>query len=145
MNIAVTYENGQVCDHLGKCREFLIVSAENGVPTGKRLVPCAGDGHTAMLKLVHGQKVDVLICGTLGIAARNSLEMIGVLLVPGCTGAAEEAVAKFLIGEQQGDPSILDLAREDDPDDPLACMHDCAKCAGCGPIEVLKDLDLPKV
>lgn len=140
MNIAVSYENGQVCDHLGKCREFLIVTAEDGMPTGKRLVPCAGDGHAAVLKLMGEQKVDVLICGTLGLAARNALELIGVLLIPGCTGSAEEAVAKFLVGEAQGDPTILTVAREEDPDDPLACMHDCAKCAGCGPIEILKKI-----
>ena len=140
MNIAVACENGQVAALSGACREFLIVTAENGVPAAKRLAPWADGSHTAMLKLMNEQKVDVLICGALGIASRNALEMMGVLLVPGCEGAAEEAVAKFLVGERQGDPSILDLAREEDPDDPMACMHDCAKCAGCGPIEILKKI-----
>ena len=93
-----------------------------------------------MLRLMSTEKVDVLICGTLGLAARNALELIGVLLIPGCEGSAEEAVAKFLVGEAQGDPTILQIAREDDPDDPMACMHDCAKCAGCGPIEILKNI-----
>ncbi|WP_283674348.1 NifB/NifX family molybdenum-iron cluster-binding protein [Butyricicoccus sp. Marseille-Q5471] len=140
MNIAVSYQDGSVCDHLGKCTSFLIVTVEEGVPTGKRLVSCTGDGHAAVLKLMSAEKVDVLICGSLGFAARNALEMIGVLLVPGCEGSAEEAVAKFIVGESQGDPSILELAREEDPDDPMACMHDCGKCAGCGPIEVLKQI-----
>ena len=76
----------------------------------------------------------------LGLALRNALEMIGVLLVPGCEGAAEEAVAKFLVGEKQGDPTLLEIGREEDPDDPMACMHDCAKCAGCGPIEILRQI-----
>ena len=76
------------------------------------------------------------ICGKLGIAARNALEMLGVLLVPGVTGSCAEAAAKFLVGEQQGDPSVLALCREEDPDDPMQCMHDCSKCAGCGPLEI---------
>ena len=88
----------------------------------------------------------MLICGRLGIASRNALEMLGVLLVPGVTGPAEEAAAKFLVGEKQGDDTVLRLCREEDPDDPMACMHDCSKCAGCGPIQVdLDKLDLPEV
>ena len=67
-------------------------------------------------------------------------------LVPGVTGSAEEAAAKFLVGEKQGDDTVLRMCREEDPDDPMACMHDCSKCAGCGPIKVdLDKLDLPEV
>ena len=91
------------------------------------------------------EKLDVLICGSLGLAIRNALEMIGVLLVPGCEGPAEEAVAKFLVGEKQGDPTLLEIGREEDPDDPMACMHDCARCAGCGPIELLKQIPVEEV
>ena len=78
---------------------------------------------------------------------RNALEMLGVVLVPGVTGPAEEAAAKFLVGEKQGDPGILEICREEDPDDPMACMHDCSKCAGCGPIRVPEEAkkNLPDV
>ena len=71
--------------------------------------------------------------------------MLGVLLVPGCEGPAEEAVAKFLVGEKQGDPTLLEIGREEDPDDPMACMHDCAKCSGCGPSELLKSIPVEEV
>ena len=135
MKIAIAYADGAVASDLGVCQQFLIVTAENGQPTAKELVDCPG--HYA---------VDVLICGQLGIASRNALEMLGVLLVPGVTGSAEEAAAKFLVGEKQGDDTVLRLCREEDPDDPMACMHDCSKCAGCGPIKVdLDKLDLPEV
>lgn len=140
MNIGVAYDGGQIAKNLGECRSFLIVSAEGQTPTGKRLVSVEGTSTTDLLKLASMEKVDVLICGALGLAMRNALEMIGVLLVPGCEGAAEEAVAKFLVGEKQGDPALLEIGREEDPDDPMACMHDCAKCAGCGPIEILRQI-----
>jgi len=68
-----------------------------------------------------------------------------VLLVPGCEGSAEESVAKFLVGEKQGDPTILEIGREEDPDDPMACMHDCAKCSGCGPSELLKQIPVEEI
>ncbi len=140
MNIGVAYDDGQIAKNLGECRTFLIVSAEGQTPTGKRLVTAEGTSTTELLKLASMEKVNVLICGSLGLAMRNALEMIGVLLVPGCEGAAEEAVAKFLVGEKQGAPTWLEIGREADPEDPLACLHDCAKCAGCGPIEILRQI-----
>lgn len=145
MNIGVAYEGGQIARNLGGCRTFLVVSTEGQTPTGKHLAETDDDNTTALLKLASMEKLDVLICGSLGLAIRNALEMIGVLLVPGCEGPAEEAVAKFLVGEQQGDPTLLEIGREEDPDDPMACMHDCARCAGCGPIELLKQIPVEEV
>nr|WP_295945198.1 NifB/NifX family molybdenum-iron cluster-binding protein [uncultured Agathobaculum sp.] len=145
MNIGVAYDNGQIAKNLGGCRTFLVVSTEGQTPTGKHLAETDDDNTTALLKLASMEKLDVLICGSLGLAIRNALEMIGVLLVPGCEGPAEEAVAKFLVGEKQGDPALLEIGREEDPDDPMACMHDCARCAGCGPIELLKQIPVEEV
>ena len=145
MNIGVAYDNGQIAKNLGGCRTFLVVSTEGQTPTGKHLAETDDDNTTALLKLASMEKLDVLICGSLGLAIRNALEMIGVLLVPGCEGPAEEAVAKFLVGEKQGDPTLLEIGREEDPDDPMACMHDCAKCAGCGPVEVLRQIPVEEV
>ena len=145
MNIGVAYEGGQIAKNLGGCRTFLVVSTEGQTPTGKHLAETDDDNTTALLKLASMEKLDVLICGSLGLAIRNALEMIGVLLVPGCEGPAEEAVAKFLVGEKQGDPTLLEIGREEDPDDPMACMHDCARCAGCGPIELPKQIPVEEV
>lgn len=144
MKIAIAYKDGAVAPTLGTCQAFLLVSADNGQPTDKTLVSCPGEGHIRLLHFVGHYAIDVLICGELGIASRNALEMLGVVLIPGVTGCAEEAAAKFLVGEKQGDDSILKRCREEDPDDPMACMHDCSKCAGCGPIAVeLAALNLP--
>ena len=120
MNIGVAYENGRIAKNLGDCREVLIITTEGREPVGKRIAGIAG-------------------------TSRNALEMLGVLLVPGCEGSAEESVAKFLVGEKQGDPTILEIGREEDPDDPMACMHDCAKCSGCGPSELLKQIPVEEI
>lgn len=138
MNICVAYDDGQVAKQVSDCRSYLLVTTDGSTPIAKRLLSCANS--TDMLKQMSMAQVDVLICGGLGLAARNALEMLGVLLIPGVEGAAEEAVAKFLVGEKQGDPTILEIAREEDPDDPMACMHDCAKCAGCAPLDWLKTM-----
>ena len=128
----VEYENGRIAKNLGDCREVLIITTEGREPVGKRIAGIAGTSATDLIKFAGLEQIDVLICGSLGLATRNALEMLGVLLVPGCEGSAEESVAKFLVGEKQGDPTILEIGREEDPDDPMACMHDCAKCSGCG-------------
>ncbi|MCF2671455.1 hypothetical protein JQM60_10015 [Butyricicoccus pullicaecorum] len=147
IKIAVAYDGGNVAARLGECPQYLVITVEKGVPLEKQLVDCPGDGHIHMLNFVGQYGVDVLICGELGIASRNALEMLGVVIVPGVTGSAEEAVARFLVGERQGDTTVLTLCRDDDEaDDPLACMHDCAKCAGCGPVKAdLDKLKLPEV
>ena len=126
MNIGVAYENGRIAKNLGDCREVLIITTEGREPVGKRIAGIAGTSAT-------------------DLATRNALEMLGVLLVPGCEGSAEESVAKFLVGEKQGDPTILEIGREEDPDDPMACMHDCAKCSGCGPSELLKQIPVEEI
>ena len=145
MNIGVAYENGQIASNLGSCKTVMIVTVEGREPTGKRLAAVQGDSTTDLIKLASMEKLDVLICGSLGLAIRNALEMIGLVLVPGCEGSPEEAVAKFIVGEAQGDPTLLEIGREEDPDDPMACMHDCAKCAGCGPVEILKQIPVEEI
>ena len=132
MNIGVAYENGRIAKNLGDCREVLIITTEGREPVGKRIAGIAGTSATDLIKFA-------------GLATRNALEMLGVLLVPGCEGSAEESVAKFLVGEKQGDPTILEIGREEDPDDPMACMHDCAKCSGCGPSELLKQIPVEEI
>ncbi len=136
MRIAVPYADGQVVQSLSDCRNFFIVTTEGQTPMSKELAPSPDTGTAAMPKRLGLHHIDVLICGALGISTRNALEMLGVLLIPGVSGSCEEAVAKFLTGERQGDPTVLSLCREEDPDDPMNCMHDCSRCAGCGPVSV---------
>ena len=101
MNIGVAYENGRIAKNLGDCREVLIITTEGREPVGKRIAGIAGTSATDLIKFAGLEQIDVLICGSLGLATRNALEMLGVLLVPGCEGSAEESVAKFLVGESR--------------------------------------------
>lgn len=145
MNIGVAYENGRIAKNLATAVRCSLSPLRAGEPVGKRIAGIAGTSATDLIKFAGLEQIDVLICGSLGLATRNALEMLGVLLVPGCEGSAEESVAKFLVGEKQGDPTILEIGREEDPDDPMACMHDCAKCSGCGPSELLKQIPVEEI
>lgn len=105
MNIGVAFDEGQIAANLGSCKQVLVVTTEGREPVSKHMAEVRGTSTTDLIKLASMEQIDVLICGSLGLAIRNALEMIGVLLVPGCEGPAEEAVAKFLVGEKQGDPT----------------------------------------
>ena len=83
MNIGVAYENGRIAKNLGDCREVLIITTEGREPVGKRIAGIAGTSATDLIKFAGLEQIDVLICGSLGLATRNALEMLGVLLVPG--------------------------------------------------------------
>ena len=145
MNIGVAYENGRIAKNLGDCRECSLSPPRAGNRSASALPGLPARLRPTLIKFAGLEQIDVLICGSLGLATRNALEMLGVLLVPGCEGSAEESVAKFLVGEKQGDPTILEIGREEDPDDPMACMHDCAKCSGCGPSELLKQIPVEEI
>lgn len=130
MIIAVSYKNGQVAN-LSGCPEILLLTVEHGMPTSKELIARPA-GTPALVAFMGLHQVDVLITREMGVASRNALEMLGVTLVPGVEGRAEEAAAKFLVGEKQGDDTVLRLFRDEDPNDPLNCLRDCSKCVGCG-------------
>lgn len=146
MNIAVAFSEGQV-GPLSESKEILLFHIADKKITGRELLPVPEGGTTALMPFLAQHEAEVVICGELSVVARNVLEMLGIVLVPGVTGDAEPAVHKFLAGEKQGDPSVLEVCREEDPDDPMQCLHDCSKCAGCGPIQLTPEqrAKLPKV
>ena len=76
MNIGVAYENGQIAANLGDCREVLIVTTEGREPVGKRIAGIEGSSATDLIKFAGLEQIDVLICGSLGLATRNALEML---------------------------------------------------------------------
>ena len=48
MNIAVTYENGNVFQHFGHTEKFKIYSVEDGKIVGSMVVDTNGSGHGAL-------------------------------------------------------------------------------------------------
>ena len=145
MNIGVAYENGRIAKNLGDCREVLIITTEGREPVGKRIAGIAGTSATDLIKFAG------LSRSTCSSAARSVWQRAthsrcsACCSCPAAKARRRNPVAKFLVGEKQGDPTILEIGREEDPDDPMACMHDCAKCSGCGPSELLKQIPVEEI
>ena len=80
MKIAVTYENGTVFQHFGHTEQFKVYQVEDGRVTGTEILDTNGSGHGALAGFLQDAGVEALICGGLGMGARNALAQAGVTL-----------------------------------------------------------------
>ena len=98
MRIAVTYENGQVFQHLGHTSQMKIYDVEDGRVVREEVADTAGSGHGALAGFLSGLRVDTLICGGIGTGAQEALAQAGIKLYGGVTGGADDAVRALLAG-----------------------------------------------
>ena len=98
MKIAVNYENGQIFQHFGQTKTFKLYTVENNRVTGTELVPGALEGHHALGHQLAALKVDVVICGSLGMPMLQLLQGAGIKVCGNVTGGADEAVEAYLNG-----------------------------------------------
>lgn len=142
MKIAAITLDGAIAQNVAEATEILVVTAEERIPTAKETVPIGGAEITGVVLKLAAQDLDVLIAGEVSTLLQSTLRMLGISLYPGCAGDAIEQIAAYLAGEEIGDPSKIVIPEEDE-NDPMACMHDCARCmaecssrpAGAGPLE----------
>lgn len=104
MKIAVTYENGEVYQHFGHTSQFKVYEAQDGKVVSAQVVDTNGSGHGALAGFLAGMGVEVLICGGIGMGAKNALAEAGIRLYPGASGDADAQVEAFLAGSLAYDP-----------------------------------------
>lgn len=126
MNIAVTYENGQVFQHFGHTPQFKLYTAENGRITSSQVLDTNGSGHGALAGFLAGHRVDALICGGIGGGARTALSQAGIALYPGVSGDADQAAAALAAGELRYDPDTV-CSHHGHGHGHDCASHDCAQ------------------
>lgn len=105
MKIAVTYENGQIFQHFGHTEQFKVYETENGKVKNSMVVSTDGAGHGALAGKLRELGVEALICGGLGGGAKQALGEAGIIVYPGASGSADEAVDALLAGHLAFDPN----------------------------------------
>lgn len=105
MKIAVTYQNGLVFQHFGHTEQFKLYTAENGVITAEQVVDTNGSGHGALAAFLLAHGVDALICGGIGMGARNALNDARIAVYGGVSGSADEAAKALAAGALAFDPN----------------------------------------
>ena len=98
MKVAVTYENGEVFQHFGRTQQFKVYEIEDGKVLSSEVVGNDGKGHGELVGVLRGLGVTALICGGLGMGARQGLEASGIRVCSGNSGSADEAAARFADG-----------------------------------------------
>lgn len=98
MRIAVTYDNGNIFGHFGRCEKFKAYDIEDGKVVSEHIIDADGNGHGALAGLLKENGVDVLICGGIGEGAKNMLGDSGLKLYGGVSGTCDQAVKDFLDG-----------------------------------------------
>lgn len=107
MKIAVTYDNGEVFQHFGHCRNFKIYEVQNGTVVSAEVVNAEGSGHGALAGFLQKYDVNVLICGGIGMGARNALSELEIAIYPGVSGNADDHVNAFLEDRLVFDPETV--------------------------------------
>ncbi len=130
MRIAVTFENGNVFGHFGHAEQFKFYDVEEGRIIKEETVPTNGSGHGALAGFLADHRVDTLICGGIGMGARNALAAAGIKIFAGVQGSADAAAEALAAGKLEFDPDARCDHHEHHGDD---CGHEhCAdhQCKG---------------
>lgn len=129
MRIAVTYENGQVFQHFGRCESFKFYDVDKGQILSTEIISAEGSGHGALAEFLRVNGADTLICGGVGEGARIALADADINVFPGVTGDADGAVQALLNGKLEYNVGFRCAHHHHGEE------HDCAEhCGGhsCG-------------
>lgn len=99
MRIAVTFENGEVFQHFGRCEHFMVYEVENGKVVDSHIEDSNGIGHGALAGLLANNKVDLLICGGIGGGALAALKACNIEVISGSCGSVENVMNTYLAGK----------------------------------------------
>ncbi|MCR5155032.1 MAG: DUF134 domain-containing protein [Lachnospiraceae bacterium] len=131
MRIAVTYELGEIGQHFGKTEQFKVYDVENGEIKSSQVIDTNGNGHGALAGFLRAAEVEVLICGGIGMGARNALAEVGIKLFPGASGNADENVKNYLAGNLNYDPDTQCHHHDHEHEEGHNCHHGNCGSTSC--------------
>ncbi len=104
MKIAVTCVDGQIFQHFGRCPSFLICIVEGDKIVSTSTLDTNDLGCSLLAEELSKLGVDVVICGGIGMGARNHIEACGMEVFPGASGDALAQVESYISGSLDYDP-----------------------------------------
>ena len=133
MKIAVNYENGEIFQHFGRTEQFKVYDVEDGQVVSAQVLSTNGTGHEALADFLAGNQIETVICGGLGGGMEAALAIVGIEVVSGVQGNADEAVEAYLRGELETAGVNCHHHDEEEGHD-CHCGGGCGGCGGgCGP------------
>ena len=132
MRIAVPFDNGNVFQHFGHTEQFKLYDVEDGKIVAEQTVPTNGTGHGALAGFLKEAQADALICGGLGMGARNALDEASIAVYGGVTGPADMAVLALAAGTLTYDPAANCDHHGHHHGEGHNCGHHHGEGHGCG-------------
>ena len=131
MRVAVTYEQEMVGQHFGRTEQFKIYDVKDGNIISSQIIDTNGTGHGALAGFLRAAEVETLICGGIGMGARNALAEVGIRLLPGVSGNADQVVNDYLAGMLEYDPDTECHHHDHEHDEGHDCHHGNCGSHGC--------------
>lgn len=98
MRIAVSYEDGNVFEHVGDTETFKLYDVEDGKVVKTEILKAEGTGRDMVIDFATAHKVEVMICGRICGGAKDALAESGVTTFGCVTGDADAAVEAYIKG-----------------------------------------------
>lgn len=105
--IAVCCEKGLISTYLSGLRQFMFYEIEDMCIVGQQLVTLPVPASQAAVWLAE-QQVDKLMCASLNRTQQQSLQEVGIGIVPGMLGMPEMAIFALLSGQLSYDAQATD-------------------------------------
>lgn len=112
MKIAVSTDGPAVAPHFGRCPEYTIATAADGVITDIQVIPNPGHEPSFLPSYLAGRGISVIIAGGMGQRAQGLFAQQGIAIVVGASGAVESAIRSYLAGTLTTGESQCDHGRE---------------------------------
>lgn len=92
MKVALTYKDGNIFGHFGRCEEFKIYDINIDEIVSSEVVSTNGISHAALVPFLIEKDVQMLLCGGIGDHAVALLSEQGIKVFPGCEGDADKNI-----------------------------------------------------
>jgi predicted Fe-Mo cluster-binding NifX family protein len=99
MKIAMPFLDGNINPHFGTSREFVVIEAEDGKITGRKII--ANEilhNHGGLAMMLQSEGANVVITGGIGRPMADALQKAGFAVIKGASGNADQIAKDFLNG-----------------------------------------------
>ncbi len=96
MKIAMPYLNEEIFQHFGKSECVVMYEIVENKVSSKNIIKLEGNGHGRLSKYLKNENVDVLICGRMGMHAKEVMDACGIKVLAGVTGNCDKALQDYL-------------------------------------------------
>ncbi len=106
MRIAISTDGKYVSEHFGRCPSFTLVDIDNGKLINRTIIDNPGHSPGYIPEFLHEKGVSCIVCGGMGLRAKEIFEHLGIQSIMGIEGSVEDIINTIKTGVLEGKDSI---------------------------------------